>query len=402
MEAKRGDGGATFRSPGGLRQDLMTKYLGIVRERARSVLSTDELSGLFLPRGHQPVLVSRRIGLISSRVRLVAALFALLTPLWIVIDLWVFFWPIWPQLAVMRMVASFAFGLLAFSGGDRNTPARAYRELALLFAIPITFFVASHSILSHYRMEGAAEAIATGYAFLPFVMVAGLSVFPLTAFEGLLYSLPILAVEAGAALLGRDGIEWSSHLGAVWLLLLIAVVATLAGMSQLSFMMALVRQATRDPLTGCFTRSCGAELLDAQFKLASRSREALSLAFVDLDDFKTINDRYGHEMGDQVLSGAAQAMARALRSSDIQVRWGGEEFLLILPHTGRDAAVEVVERLRADGLGARPEGRPMSASFGIAEYPLDRTCDWRELVEIADRRMYLAKQSGKNRWIASG
>ncbi|HUW51572.1 MAG TPA: GGDEF domain-containing protein [Sulfuricella sp.] len=363
-------------------------------------MSTSELRCLFMPGKHPPMLTSRRMSLISSRVRMVAALFAILTPLWTVIDLLVFAWPIWPQLAMMRVTASVAFAVLALSGGDKTKASNAYRELGVLFAIPILFFVTSHSVLAHYQMQGAAEAIATGYAFLPFVMVAGLSVFPLTALEGFIYSLPILAVEIGVAVVGADGLDWSSHLGAVWLLLLIAAVSTMAGMSQLGFMMALVRQASRDALTGCFTRASGEELLEIQFNIARRNGAPLALAFMDIDDFKAVNDTHGHEAGDGVLANAVQAVHNALRGSDILARWGGEEFILVLPHTNLHEAIVVVERLRASGLGSRPDGKPVTASFGIAESLADQAASWPDLVEIADKRMYAAKQSGKNRLVA--
>ncbi|MDD5241999.1 MAG: GGDEF domain-containing protein [Sulfuricella sp.] len=363
-------------------------------------MSTNELRCLFMPGKHPPMLTTRRMSLISSRVRMVAALFAILTPLWTVIDLLVFSWPIWPQLAMMRVTASVAFAILALSGGDKTKASNAYRELGVLFAIPIIFFVTSHSVLAHYQMQGAADAIATGYAFLPFVMVAGLSVFPLTALEGFIYSLPILAVEIGVAVIGADGLDWSSHLGAVWLLLLIAAVSTMAGMSQLGFMMALVRQASRDALTGSFTRASGEELLDIQFNIALRNDTPLALVFVDLDNFKAVNDVHGHEAGDGVLANAAQSMRNALRGSDILARWGGEEFILILPHTKRHEAIVVVERMRAGGLGLRPDGKPVTASFGIAESLADQTTNWPDLVEIADKRMYAAKQSGKDRLVA--
>lgn len=95
-------------------------------------------------------------------------------------------------------------------------------------------------------------------------------------------------------------------------------------------------------------------------------------------------------------------MSSVLRTSDILIRWGGEEFVLILPNTDWNNAIGIIERLQASGLGLRPDGKPMTASFGIAECLDDRAKDWRELVEIADQRMYAAKQLGKNRWIGEG
>lgn len=369
-------------------------------ELVRNDLSGDELRGLFLPGGHSAILTNRRMSAITSRVRAVAALFSLLTLLWIAVDMAVFPWPVWPQLAAMRLATSIALGILALSSGKSSRIGGAYREIAILFAIPILFFIASHSLLSQQATHGMADTVATGYALLPFILIAGVSMFPLTALEGLAYAFPVLAVEAGMAIMRLDGRGWSAHLGTVWLLLLCAVVATLAGMSQLGLMTALVRQSTRDSLTSCFTRCSGEELLEIQLNIAERNHYPLSVVFADLDNFKPINDVYGHKAGDQVLVTAAKNIHCALRTSDILARWGGEEFVLILPNTDRNNAIDVIERLRKHGLGIRPDGQPMTASFGIAEYLHDEAETWRDLLEIADQRMYAAKHLGKNRLVS--
>ena len=173
--------------------------------------------------------------------------------------------------------------------------------------------------------------------------------------------------------------------------------AILAGMSQLGFMIVMVRQAIRDPLTGCFSRLSGEELLDIQFILSTRSQSPLSLAFIDIDNFKSVNDNYGHETGDHVLAAVSDALRRTLRTGDMLVRWGGEEFIVIFPNAYCANALEAIGRSRSNGLGIRPDGQPITVSIGMAERTRDGTADWRQLVEIADRRMYLAKQGGKDR-----
>jgi diguanylate cyclase (GGDEF)-like protein len=381
-----------------MRQTPKQRLMAIL-ERTLNNLSTDELRGLFLPDSHNPILTRRRVGIITSRVRAISTLFAILTPAWIVIDLAVFPWPIWSQLAALRLAASLSFAALAFFSGKSTKINSAYREIAIMFGIPILFFISSHYLLSQHLLHGASDAVATGYAFLPFVMVAGLSVFPLAAVEGLAYAIPVLAVEIGVAALHLDDLGWDTHLGSLWLLFLIAVVATLSSMSQLGLMMALVRQTIRDCLTGCFTRNTGEELLEIQFNISQRNQSPLALVFADLDNFKAINDIHGHEAGDRALVQASNTLSKVLRISDVLVRWGGEEFVLILPNTDRNNAISIIERLQAFGLGLRPDGKPMTASFGIAECLGDRAKNWRELVEIADQRMYAAKQLGKNRWI---
>jgi diguanylate cyclase (GGDEF)-like protein len=375
------------------------QFLNSITTRLLSDISCDGISCLVLPSTHPPLLARRRAEIIISRVRLVAALFAVLTPLWIVIDIMVFALPLSLMLASGRIVTSLAFGALALSFASSQRMVDAYRALAFMFAIPTLFFIFSHLLLSHFQNEGAAAVIAAGYMFLPFVMVAGLSVFPLTALEGVLFAIPVLLSEALVAFLQLDILSWSSHIGAFWLLLLITATATLASMSQLAFMAALVQQATHDPLTHCFSRSSGEELLNLQFSIAARNGASLSLVFADLDKFKEVNDGYGHEAGDRVLIAAVEAIRDTLRGGDALVRWGGEEFLVILPNTNCASASSMLDRLRTNGLGKRPDGGPVTASYGIAERSADCARDGQHLVEIADQRMYQAKECGRNRCV---
>lgn len=175
----------------------------------------------------------------------------------------------------------------------------------------------------------------------------------------------------------------------------------MASMSQLALMFALVRQAIRDPLTGVFSRGSGEEILRLQWDSAQRKDGPLALAFIDLDHFKSINDNHGHESGDQVLREAARRLVATLRGSDSLLRWGGEEFLLIMPETDMQQAHMALERIVGQGLGVRPDGAPLTASIGLAERRCDRIADCRDLLELADKRMYYAKMRGRNRLCAT-
>jgi diguanylate cyclase (GGDEF)-like protein len=172
-------------------------------------------------------------------------------------------------------------------------------------------------------------------------------------------------------------------------------------MSQLTFMTALVHQAIRDPLTGGFSRRSGEEILDLHFSNSGRGNMALSVAFFDLDHFKSINDEFGHEAGDHALISTMESITPYQRSGDTLVRWGGEEFLLIMPGADIEQARTAVARIREAGFGWRPDGKPMTASIGIAERGIDQADNWKALVETADRRMYRAKQNGRNRFFSS-
>lgn len=359
-------------------------------------LKVDELGLLALPQLHPALLARRRATMIVNRVRLFALLFAVLTPLWSLIDLLVFPFPLWVNLALMRVLAGVTFASLVLHYKPSGELFDAYRAIALLFTIPTVFYIASATILHGNELTGFSAAMAAGYAFLPFVLLAGLSIFPLTLLENVIIASPILFAQGLAGAMGWVTLDWPSFAGAFWLLLLITGVSMLAGMSQLAFMMALVRQAIRDPLTGVFSRASAEEMLELQFTIARRSETALSVAFIDLDHFKGINDRFGHEAGDKALLDMTGTVSQHLRRGDLLTRWGGEEFLLIMPNTDLHQAHAAMVRMRGIGFGLRPDNTPLTASIGIAECGADQRGDWKSLVELADQRMYQAKQGGRD------
>lgn len=364
-------------------------------------LTLAEATFLVSPHMHLPLLTRRRATMIVNRVRLFALLFAVLTPLWSVIDLAVFPFPLWFKLAGMRTMASAAFISLLLNYKSNGNLLNAYRAMALLFAIPTVFYITSYTVLKQYELTGFSAAIGAGYGFLPFVLLAGLAIFPLTLVEGLVIASPILLTQGIAGSLNLATLDWPSFVGAFWLLVLITGIATLASMSQLSFMIALVHQAIRDPLTGIFSRQSGEELLELQFLNASRNGSAMAIAFIDLDHFKSINDKFGHEAGDQALIEMSQIVGANLRGGDVLARWGGEEFLLIMPNADLNRAQAALLRMRNIGFGLRPDGTPLTASIGVAERNADQLDDWKALVGLADQRMYLAKQRGRNQVVAN-
>ena len=378
----------------------MLPFADLLRRRLNSLLPAElephERLKLLIP-FHHSLLVSRhRAGLIVDRVRLFALLFALLTPLWAVVDLIVFPYPLWSQLLGLRLVVCLAFFSLLLFYRERGRMTDACLAMFILFAIPTLFYVSSHTLLAHYELVDMPAAVAAGYAFLPFVLMAGLALFPLTLLENLLIAMVLLLAQAVAGYLNWSTLNWPSFVGAFWLLILIAGVTGLACMSQLAFMMALLRQAIRDDLTSVFSRNSGEEILQVQWNTSLRNNSALSLAFIDLDHFKQINDTFGHATGDDALRAASQHIQDCMRSSDSLVRWGGEEFLLIMPDTDMTRARQALERLQAIGLGKRPDGTPLTASIGLAERYFDRIEVPQQLLTLADKRMYRAKAAGRN------
>jgi diguanylate cyclase (GGDEF)-like protein len=348
------------------------------------------------------LLVARRAATILYRVRLVAAAFALLTVLWIPVDALMLDTGTSASVAIARLVAACAFFALAL-GAWRATSLQAARvAVAILVLIPSAFFVFAAAHWTQATLADESFGLRGVYAAVPFVVASGLGLFPLTAVEAAVASLPIFFAEAVVATLDIRPLTPMETLGSLWLLVLVTGVAGLAGMAQVSLMSQLLRQMAHDPLTGAYRRATGEELLGLEMGLARRSEIPLAVLFMDLDRFKSINDQFGHEVGDQVLQSAARAILDQMREGDLLVRWGGEEFVAVLPNMRCEDAGRFLDRVRASGLGSRPDGKMVTASVGISERLADSTKDWWELVDIADRRMYEAKRAGRDRYVGCG
>jgi len=158
----------------------------------------------------------------------------------------------------------------------------------------------------------------------------------------------------------------------------------------------LVDLAVRDGLTGLFNRRYFNELITVEVNHLKRSPAALSLLMLDIDNFKNYNDSQGHPAGDVLLKDAAKVFKNSVRPSDLVCRYGGEEFMIILPQTNKMAAKIVAERLRVRvGLYL-----PTTVSIGIAGIPEDAQ-EISVLIEKADNALYQAKKTGKNKWCAA-
>jgi diguanylate cyclase (GGDEF)-like protein len=157
-------------------------------------------------------------------------------------------------------------------------------------------------------------------------------------------------------------------------------------------------RALTDALTGLANKRSIEDTLKRMSAQAGRSLSPLAAVMLDLDHFKQINDLFGHDRGDDVLAAVGLTITQVLRDSDFAGRYGGEEFLVLLPDTNREGALETAERLRA-ALGAMRvpgEERKVTASLGVAVLP-DDAGDSAQLLRHADRALYAAKQAGRNR-----
>ncbi|MEA2698683.1 MAG: hypothetical protein QOI66_2954 [Myxococcales bacterium] len=168
-----------------------------------------------------------------------------------------------------------------------------------------------------------------------------------------------------------------------------------------AFQRQLSESALRDGLTKAFNKRYFGERLESEVTYAQRHKSPLSLIFLDIDHFKTINDTHGHPGGDFILTELASLVSEALRAEDIFARYGGEEFAIICRETEVRESAALAERLRAvvEGHSFMFEGKsvPVTISVGVAFMPDPGVQTGSDLVALADETMYRAKRGGRNR-----
>ncbi len=215
-------------------------------------------------------------------------------------------------------------------------------------------------------------SVLTLSAFFAFFQPEGRDAEPLNRIFGCLFTL--FAVLLMAAFTNRTGIEQRMHF---------------------QDNRKLLRLSFTDPLTGIANRGRFNEALQSWVTCANDYKVPLSLVLFDFDDFKTINDSYGHLIGDQVILQTVNLVDEAIRRRDLFARWGGEEFTLLFPDTRLDEALEIVERLRHTiETNHYIRCGHVTASFGVAQYHPGESPD--TLMDRADRLLYRAKADGKN------
>jgi diguanylate cyclase (GGDEF)-like protein len=179
--------------------------------------------------------------------------------------------------------------------------------------------------------------------------------------------------------------RWVNSLGS--LLVVILLIQRMGFLQQ--------KNASTDPLTGLLNRRATYQVLSREMERSHRYKKVFSIILLDVDHFKIINDTLGHAKGDEVLIGLSRLMEKALRQADSIGRWGGEEFLLVLPETDGRSAGMTAERICRLIRESKPGGvEHVTASFGVSSYQVEWSLE--ELIHRADQAMYQSKQSGRN------
>ena len=244
-----------------------------------------------------------------------------------------------------------------------------------------------------FRFSRAAALVA--------VVVTVLAVL---VFEGV--RLAVHALDLAPGTLTAGGQELLPRLRE--LALFVALLFGVSALTTTTFAAALARigerergAAQRDPLTGCFNRRAFPALFEREAERSRRLGRGLSVIYFDIDHFKRINDTHGHEVGDDMLRHLVQVTEAGSREHDVLFRWGGEEFVLLLPHTPPDEAAVLAERLR-QRVALTPLPREKAAAIattvslgtaGTTTFPADPAA----MISVADTACYLAKRLGRNR-----
>lgn len=306
----------------------------------------------------------------------------------------------WRQAFMVRLLGTV---LVAATGVFQTLPGKA-RWIVPLAKVRL--------IVAAVTSIVAASTLDRGYGF----GVAGFIVIFLTAPYVAIDSRDLLKTNAMtlAAVLVTTvavSIETFDMIGTIAFVALAVVVSTLIGRvlesahrRAFGLEQEQHRDARTDALTGLANRRAMQERGRVELKLAKRTGVAVSVILADLDHFKSINDRHGHEAGDAALVRVAAVLKGALRESDALGRWGGEEFIAVLPATAAAGAKEVAERMRLAIEGIAFTGLPdrTSVSLGVAtsQQIADPVDEWDLLVKEADQRLYRAKHEGRNRVVA--
>lgn len=164
------------------------------------------------------------------------------------------------------------------------------------------------------------------------------------------------------------------------------------------------RLAALDALTGLYNRRFGIIRIQEEFSRAIRANTPVSLLMFDIDHFKIVNDTYGHLVGDKVLVNIAKIGLAAIREGDVLLRYGGEEFLCVLPGANQDDARIIAERIRIMVMDSTVKNAEqdvkVTISIGVITYPHHDISDSNQLIKLADDAMYVAKNTGRNRTVS--
>ncbi len=303
--------------------------------------------------------------------------------------------PVWLHLVESGFIILLAYSMAVHERGRRVQLRRVIRNITrttigLIFVVQVFWYFQVRST------PGLPFAHYWGYLVLEAwdLIIIGLAIYLAGLLKPGIQVLPALALlatgktaELGNAIMA-DGSSMVLHLSS-WMFGTSSAILLLSAAH-----FGIVTETFTDPLTTLPNRRYFSTRVVEEFERAARRSSPISILVMDLDLFKRFNDTHGHVAGDKFLRSVSRILLRNLRPYDILFRWGGEEFVALLPDTQSDTAVVVAERLRqavADVYGGPEREAPVTISIGVAAWP-ESAGGWREVVEAADEALYKAKR----------
>ncbi len=369
-------------------------------QSSKESLDTINIHDLLSIRNHSNDFNGTRSEHIEARLRLIAISFGIIAPFWIPIDYLSLDSTHFYQMVGMRIAFSVSMILIALWRAESQSILISRLRMMMLMLPPGLFYVFSIQLLNGVVTN---ESLMIGYTFFPYLMVVMLAIFPLTMIEGAIFTFFIaLFAMAPHALAGN--LFTMVALSDLWLLGMMAGICMWPGMAQLHMLMTLYRQATRDPLTRLVNRRVLMSQLNQEIERSQQKADrSLSILLMDLDRFKRVNDTYGHLTGDQVLIDFSKLLNQESPTDAIVGRYGGEEFMIVLPNTAASDAFTVAEsinracRERAVPLDSEQhQQQTLHYSVSIGAGELRDSESELTLIERVDEGLYQAKAAGRD------
>jgi len=357
-------------------------------------LDRHALSDLISTKQHSDDFIATRTSYITIRLWFMCMFFCLSVPVFSFFDF--IFFPNQEAIYLLAARIILSFSLFMLAKALKTWPlVRTVRiVMPLAFLIPMLFFVASMLIIRAIP----TEVVPSIFSMMPYFILAMLGLFPLTISGSFFVIVCVFTPFVIFKLLLVNQPFWL-FFNDVWLFMLFAGISLWLQVGQLSMLMKLYRESTVDPLTKLINRR-------VLLRLAQRNHEyheVYSVIMFDLDRFKRINDTYGHAVGDKVLVAVAKVIQKELRTTDIIARFGGEEFVAVLPEINLKAAEDIASRV-AIAISQQfitlddSTELNVTASVGVTQRKQEEGID--EALKRADDFLYFAKENGRDRVIS--
>lgn len=361
-------------------------------------LENNPLIDIISARYHSSDFNQTRANYIRGRLWLMCLFFAIAVPAFAIIDFFVLPQAQAIEMLFARIALSLALLFIVFVLRKPTSVPLLRVSSLIAFLLPSLFYLHSMNNFAEVNIE----QLPIVYVMLPYLIVAMLGLFPLTILGGLTLTAIIFVPFISFELSQYQSSLWPV-INAVWLFTLFAGISLWLQTSQLSMLMKLYRESTVDPLTKLINRRVLMRVTEKEQIKLRQQGTALSIIMFDLDKFKRINDEYGHQVGDQVLIMTANVMKQVLGKSNTAARFGGEEFVGVLPRVTLSKAIEVAEllanTLKAERvILANNKELKVTASVGVIQ------CKPGESMEAAFKRvddlLYVAKDTGRDKVVS--